>query len=58
MRGDLTVPSSGGARVLRGCSWLDEVTDDFRCAYRYGHLVPEYRSDYLGFRQPVDFARK
>jgi formylglycine-generating enzyme required for sulfatase activity len=33
-RGDLTPPSSDGARVLRGGSWCSGCAEYFRCAYR------------------------
>ena len=49
-RGDLTPPSSGANRVLRGGSWcFFDYSVSFRCAYRYD-LVPDYRDDYFGFR--------
>jgi formylglycine-generating enzyme required for sulfatase activity len=41
-------PTSGMARVLRGGSFGDFV-NYCRVAFRYGN-VPNYRSDYLGFR--------
>jgi formylglycine-generating enzyme required for sulfatase activity len=47
--GDLTVPASGGRRVLRGGSWDHGVTDLFRCAFRL-NFDPASRSDLFGFR--------
>jgi len=48
-RGDLTPPSSGALRVLRGGSWNNGGADRFRCAYRRGR-DPAYRGDSDGFR--------
>ena len=48
-RGDLTAPSSGGGRVLRGGSWSNDLPGSFRCAYR-NHVDPEYRYLDRGFR--------
>ena len=48
-QGDLTPPSSGGSRVLRGGSWCDDFADNFRCAYRRRN-APVYRYVRGGFR--------
>ena len=48
-KGDLTPPSTGGSRVLRGGSWCVGHSDYFRCAYRYGS-DPANRDDLGGFR--------
>ena len=51
--GDLTPPSTGQYRVLRGGSWYDGYTYYFRCAYRdsyYSGYSPDYRYCYYGFR--------
>jgi formylglycine-generating enzyme len=54
-RGDLTPPSSGTRRVLRGGSWRYDSSDDFRCAVRLDY-VPTARYDYsLGFRAARTF---
>jgi formylglycine-generating enzyme required for sulfatase activity len=47
--GDLTPPSNGSWRVLRGGSWHLVGTDVFRCAFR-NDLDPGNRSDGHGFR--------
>ena len=47
--GDLTAPKSAGSRVLRGGSWRDGSTDDFRCAARF-YSSPDYRGNDSGFR--------
>ena len=49
-RGDLTPPSSGAHRVLRGGSWRGGYPDGLRCADRYYGGVPGYRGDRGGFR--------
>ena len=59
-RGDLTPPTSGSGRVLRGGSWYNYSESSFRCALRNYHrdLVPTYRL-YLslcGFRCARTFA--
>ena len=49
-QGDLTPPSGGAARVLRGGSWdPDGPSAYFRCAYRYNY-GPDYRDFNYGFR--------
>ncbi len=48
-RGDLTPPSGGAYRVLRGGSWNNVNTGLFRCAFRYSY-APAYRGYYFGFR--------
>ena len=48
-RGDLTPPSGGAYRVLRGGSWFSDHSAHFRCAYRYRY-VPGRRNYFLGFR--------
>jgi formylglycine-generating enzyme required for sulfatase activity len=49
-RGDLTPPSSGASRVLRGGSWVNDDPDDFRCACRL-QSHPDFRyGDFFGFR--------
>jgi formylglycine-generating enzyme required for sulfatase activity len=40
---------SGGDRVVRGGSWLDDDSVYFRCAVRY-NLAPSFRSHDVGFR--------
>ena len=47
--GNLTPPSSGDARVMRGGSWDDDYTDRFRCAYR-DDFEPANRYSSDGFR--------
>ena len=47
--GNLTQPSSEGARVVRGGSWRVGNTDLLRCAYRFGD-APDNRRDNIGFR--------
>ena len=47
--GDLSPPTSGGARVLRGGSWSDADTGYFQCAYRGDYDPPERNVNY-GFR--------
>ena len=47
--GDLTPPSSGGGRVLRGGSGGRDGPGDFRCAFRFCY-VPGYRYFFFGFR--------
>jgi len=54
-RGDLTQPTSGGGRVLRGGSWLNSRESYFRCADR-SNYDPTSRSDYDGFRCGGTFA--
>ncbi|MEI7834855.1 MAG: SUMF1/EgtB/PvdO family nonheme iron enzyme [Planctomycetota bacterium] len=48
-QGDLTAPTSGVGRVLRGGSWLFVPAHYFRCVFREGH-DPEDRSGNVGFR--------
>ncbi len=51
-RGDLTAPTGGGARVLRGGSWDYDGrfgTDRFRCAVR-SYYDPARRYGIVGFR--------
>lgn len=54
--GGLRPPTSGGARVLRGGSWLLGLTVAFRCAYRnrYGPTLRLLHD--LGFRCARTFA--
>ncbi|MCX6625649.1 MAG: SUMF1/EgtB/PvdO family nonheme iron enzyme [Acidobacteria bacterium] len=47
--GNLTLPSSGGYRVLRGGSWYNCYSNYFRCANRFSN-TPDYRYLNLGFR--------
>ena len=48
-RGDLAPPSNGADRVLRGGSWNNDNTDNFRCAYRNNN-DPDNRNHNLGLR--------
>ena len=48
-QGDLTPPSRGDARVVRGGPWRYGLTGFFRCASR-DVLLPAYLADYYGFR--------
>ena len=48
-QGNLALPSSGDRRVLRGGSWIVDLTERFRCAYRYDR-APDRRSRDGGFR--------
>ena len=48
-RGDLTPPTNGSGRVLRGGSWEGHTPDRFTAALRF-HLFPARRRDGLGFR--------
>ena len=48
--GNLTAPSNGSGRVLRGGSWNDRREVYFRCAYRDYYGGPTYRDSYYGFR--------
>jgi len=48
-QGNLTPPSSGTSRVLRGGSWLDDSDDDFRCAEREWDKS-DCRKSHHGFR--------
>ncbi|HQK93514.1 MAG TPA: SUMF1/EgtB/PvdO family nonheme iron enzyme [Armatimonadota bacterium] len=47
--GDLTPPSTGTGRVLRGGGWDQATTSAFRCATR-GFIAPEDTHSYVGFR--------
>jgi len=47
-------PSQDSTPVLRGGSWFDGAVVA-RCAYR-GRLVPDYFSDFIGFRVVVSLA--
>ena len=47
--GNLTPPSSGSTRVLRGGGWSSFGYDNSRCADR-GSYYPVVSSDYFGFR--------
>jgi len=48
-QGNLTVPSSGVFRVLRGGSWYYDTAETFRCAYRLNY-APDSRNYRGGFR--------
>ena len=48
-RGDLSAPSSGSYRGVRGGSCNFDLPSDFRCALRY-YDDPERRDDHYGFR--------
>jgi len=48
--GDLTLPSTGEFRVVRGGSWYFDAADFFRCAYRISGAGPDHRVGDLGFR--------
>ena len=54
-RGDLSAPSSGTSRVLRGGSWLSAASHIFRGAYR-NYSVPDYRVINGGFRVSRTFV--
>ena len=47
--GDLTAPTEGTARVVRGGSWYSDDPRYFRCAYR-NYFDPSYRDFNQGFR--------
>jgi len=47
--GNLTPPSTGTGRVLRGGGWDQATTSAFRCATR-GFIAPEDTHSYVGFR--------
>jgi formylglycine-generating enzyme required for sulfatase activity len=48
--GNLTTPSSGGARVLHGGSWDPSEGGGYcRCAVR-NNRPPAFRTDFIGFR--------
>lgn len=47
--GNLTPPSTGSSRVLRGKSWRNDDPDDFRFAYRH-NIEPWYRLGDFRFR--------
>ena len=47
--GDLTPPSRGSHRVLRGGSWVSHDSWFFRCPCRY-FGIPSYRGSLVGFR--------
>jgi len=46
---NLTTPSSGVRRVVRGGSWDNDDTGNFRCAYRR-YYEPDFRNGHHGFR--------
>ena len=48
--GDLTPPSSGKSRVLRGGSWSYSISVNFRCAHRSSNGYPNARDVHDGFR--------
>jgi formylglycine-generating enzyme required for sulfatase activity len=48
-QGNVTIPSSGDCRILRGGSWCIGISGSFRCASRHC-LRPGYRDLYSGFR--------
>lgn len=47
--GDMTPPSKGAWRILRGGSWLRYYTNRFRCSLR-GYDKPDHHSYSIGFR--------
>ncbi|NIO87479.1 MAG: SUMF1/EgtB/PvdO family nonheme iron enzyme [Candidatus Aminicenantes bacterium] len=42
-------PEKGESRVIRGGSWVNNITWNFRCAYR-DYILPDDRGFGLGFR--------
>jgi len=42
-------PATGTEKTIRGGSWFDYNTEDFRCATR-NHLLPEQHNYFTGFR--------
>ena len=48
-RGEMAAPTRGGARVVRGGSWLNGYPVNFRGAYR-DYYDPDYRVGFDGFR--------
>jgi formylglycine-generating enzyme required for sulfatase activity len=48
-KGELTPPTSGGSRVVRGGSWVGAFSGSFRCADRH-YGGPDFRSGDRGFR--------
>ncbi len=49
-RGDLTPPAAGGARPLRGRSWVSDGAVSFRCAARAASMARRLPSVGVGFR--------
>ena len=53
---DVKPPAAGSARVVRGGSWRNDYPVNFRAAYRFFLLPPDFRRDYFGFRCVGDGA--
>ena len=53
--GNLTPPSGGKDRVLRGGSWRFDSADYFRCAFRFSS-APDSQYEDNGFRVALDPA--
>jgi formylglycine-generating enzyme required for sulfatase activity len=49
-------PSIGGARVVRGGSWLSDNVLSFRTAYRGNQTPPEWTEENKGFRLAVRYT--
>lgn len=49
-QGDLTPPTSGTYRILRGGSFLNPRPGFFWCAYHHEFFRPDYRNHHCGFR--------